>query len=225
MILPPVLLKEQAVREACHVSCPQIFNLSTLSSLLEWSHLAFMIGHCLHLILKCYILSLSDNVSLCTVFSPLVFKHAFPFSHSKAKTVTHSYPATLSSSLQLLHLEKSFIPAFLLDHHLCFSTSAAAKLLQSCLDSVRPHRQQPTRLLCPWNSPGKNTGVGCRFLLHLAPQSTPVCLCPSTSPIKLLSLRSPVTSIMLNAVNTFHSSVYLTYHLRHLPIPSALLLS
>ena len=27
-------------------------------------------------------------------------------------------------------------------------------------DSVRPHRQQPTRLPCPWESPGKNTGVG-----------------------------------------------------------------
>ena len=33
-------------------------------------------------------------------------------------------------------------------------------------DSVRPHRRQPTRLLCPWDSPGKNTGVGCRFLLQ-----------------------------------------------------------
>ena len=33
-------------------------------------------------------------------------------------------------------------------------------------DSVRPHRQQPTRLLCPWNSPGKNTGVGWHFLLQ-----------------------------------------------------------
>ena len=33
-------------------------------------------------------------------------------------------------------------------------------------DSVRPHRQQPTRLLCPWDSPGKNTGVGCHFLLQ-----------------------------------------------------------
>ena len=28
-------------------------------------------------------------------------------------------------------------------------------------DSVWPHRLQPTRLLCPWDSPGKNTGVGC----------------------------------------------------------------
>ena len=33
-------------------------------------------------------------------------------------------------------------------------------------DSVRPHRWQPTRLRHPWDSPGKNTGVGCHFLLQ-----------------------------------------------------------
>ena len=33
-------------------------------------------------------------------------------------------------------------------------------------NSVRPHRWKPTRLLCPWDSPGKNTGVGCHFLLQ-----------------------------------------------------------
>ena len=33
-------------------------------------------------------------------------------------------------------------------------------------DSVRPHRRQPTRLLRPWDSPGKNAGVGCCFLLQ-----------------------------------------------------------
>jgi len=31
---------------------------------------------------------------------------------------------------------------------------------------VRPHRWQPTRLPRPWDSPGKNTGVGCHFLLQ-----------------------------------------------------------
>ena len=31
---------------------------------------------------------------------------------------------------------------------------------------MRPHRRPPTRLLCPWVSPGKNTGVGCHFLLQ-----------------------------------------------------------
>ena len=30
-------------------------------------------------------------------------------------------------------------------------------------DSVQPHGEQLTRLLCPWDSPGKNTGVGCHF--------------------------------------------------------------
>ena len=33
-------------------------------------------------------------------------------------------------------------------------------------DSVRLHRKQPTRLLRPWDSPGKNTGVGCHFILQ-----------------------------------------------------------
>ena len=33
-------------------------------------------------------------------------------------------------------------------------------------DSVQPHRRQPTRFPCPWDSPGKNTGVGCHFILQ-----------------------------------------------------------
>ena len=33
-------------------------------------------------------------------------------------------------------------------------------------NSVQPHRRQPTRFPCPWDSPGKNTGVGCHFLLQ-----------------------------------------------------------
>ena len=33
-------------------------------------------------------------------------------------------------------------------------------------DSLWPHGLHPTRLLCPWGFPGKNTGVGCHFLLQ-----------------------------------------------------------
>ena len=33
-------------------------------------------------------------------------------------------------------------------------------------DSLRPHGMQPVRLLCPWDFPGKNTGMGCHFLLQ-----------------------------------------------------------
>ena len=48
---------------------------------------------------------------------------------------------------------------------LLLSAAAAAKSLQSC-PTPRPHRQQPTRFHCLWDSPGKNTGVGCHFLLQ-----------------------------------------------------------
>ena len=40
-----------------------------------------------------------------------------------------------------------------------FTAAAAAKSLQSC-PTLQPHRRQPTRLPRPWDSPGKNTGVG-----------------------------------------------------------------
>ena len=45
------------------------------------------------------------------------------------------------------------------------NAAAAAKLHQSC-PTLRPHGLQPTRLPRPWDSPGKNTGVGCHFLLQ-----------------------------------------------------------
>ena len=49
-------------------------------------------------------------------------------------------------------------------------------------DSVRPHRWQPTRLPHPWDSPGKNTGVGCHFLLQcmkVKSESEVLQLCPT----------------------------------------------
>ena len=51
-------------------------------------------------------------------------------------------------------------------------------------DSVRPHRRQPTRLPRPWDSPGKNTGVGCHFLLQcmkVKSESEVAQLCPTLS--------------------------------------------
>ena len=51
-------------------------------------------------------------------------------------------------------------------------------------DSVRPHRQQPTRLPRPWDFPGKNTGVGCHFLLQcikVKSESEVAQLCPTLS--------------------------------------------
>ena len=50
---------------------------------------------------------------------------------------------------------------------LCQTSCCCCRQVTSVVsDSVRPHRQQGTRLLCPWDSPGMNTGVGCHFLLQ-----------------------------------------------------------
>ena len=51
-------------------------------------------------------------------------------------------------------------------------------------DSVQPHRRQPTRLPRPWDSPGKNTGVGCHFLLQcmkVKSESEVTQTCPTLS--------------------------------------------
>ena len=61
-------------------------------------------------------------------------------------------------------------------------------------DSVRPHRQLPTRLPRPWDSPDKNTGVGCHFLLQhmqVESESEVAQLCPTSSDPMDCSLPGP----------------------------------
>ena len=62
-------------------------------------------------------------------------------------------------------------------------------------DSVRPHRRQPTRIPCPWDSPGKNTGVGCHFLLQcmkVKSESEVAHLCPTLrDPMDYIAYQAP----------------------------------
>ena len=68
---------------------------------------------------------------------------------------------------------------------ICFAGPAAACWVTSVMsDSVRPHRWQPTRLPRPWDSPDKNTGVGCHFLLQcmkVKSESEATQSCPTLS--------------------------------------------
>ena len=64
-----------------------------------------------------------------------------------------------------------------------YTAAAAAKSLQLS-DSVRPRRWQPTRLPRPWDSPGKNIGVGCHFLfqcMRVKSESEVAQSCPTLS--------------------------------------------
>ena len=74
-----------------------------------------------------------------------------------------------STKLQNCH---SNLGAYLLPPRRCLIDISHSKNPSCCQvtsvvsDSSRPHRQQHTRLPHPWDSPGKNTGVGCHFLLQ-----------------------------------------------------------
>ena len=48
----------------------------------------------------------------------------------------------------------------------CVCVCVCAYLVTSCLTFLQTHGQYAARLLCPWNSPGRNTGVGCHALLQ-----------------------------------------------------------
>ena len=63
-----------------------------------------------------------------------------------------------------------------------YAAAATAAVTSVVSDSVRPHGRQPTRLPRPWDSPGKNTGVGCHFLLQcikVKSESEVTQLCPT----------------------------------------------
>ena len=68
-----------------------------------------------------------------------------------------NWRALLIYDKKCLHLQNSWV---------LLTCAAAAKSLQLCPTLCDPIRWQPTRLPRPWDSPGKNTGVGCHFLLQ-----------------------------------------------------------
>ena len=86
-------------------------------------------------------------------------------------------------------------------------------------DSVRPHRRQPTRLPCPWDSPGKNTGVGCHFLLHcmkVKSESEVAHSCPTLSHPMDCSL--PGSSLHGFSRQEYWSNIVISYHMKHVPL-------
>ena len=91
-----------------------------------------------------------------------------------------------------------------------YSCVDAAEVASVMSDSVRPHRCQPTRLRCPWDSPGKNTGVGCHFLLQctkVKSESEVTQLCPTLSdPMDCSPPGSSAQGIFQPRVGAHHTS-------------------
>ena len=95
-------------------------------------------------------------------------------------------------------------------------------------NSVRPHRWQPTRLHRPWDSPSKNTGVGCQFLLQcmkVKSESEVAQPCPTLSdPMDCSLPGSSVHGISQARVLEWGAIAFSLGNTRHqqpLPLPGA----
>ena len=98
-------------------------------------------------------------------FSSFSFiKRLFSPSSLSAKRVVLSAYLVIDISPGNLDSSLCFFQPSVSHNVLCYCCCCRAASVVS--DSVRPLRRQPTRRPCPWDSPGKNTGVGCHFLLQ-----------------------------------------------------------
>ena len=92
------------------------------------------------------------------------------------------------------------------------------KSLSRVPDPQRPHGLQPSRLLCPWDFPGKSTGVGCHCLLHcfqLAPSNANI-----ESVFKVLFICLFATSTLkIHWINYFGVTSWLPWRRQWQPTP------
>ena len=93
--------------------------------------------------------------------------------------------------------------------------AAAAKSLQSCLTLCKPIDCSPPGLPCPWDSPGKNTGVGRHFLLQcmkVESESDVVQSCPTLShPTNCSPLGSSVHGMFQARVPEWGATAFFAY--------------
>ena len=98
------------------------------------------------------------------------------------------------SSIAGTFLACTSIESFVM-HMMCVCVCACVHSVMS--DSLQTHGLQPARLLCPWDFPGKNTGVGCHFLLYGVFPTQELNLCClqllhwQADPVPLCHLGSP----------------------------------
>ena len=88
-------------------------------------------------------------------YSPTLHVRALLF---REHSITALFTWELLNNLLQMHLNMASWICYCGSDTMCVSCSVEA-------DSLWPHGLWPARLLCPWHSPGKNTGTGCHFLL------------------------------------------------------------
>ena len=107
----------------------------------------------------------SQNIQSKNVFIESLLSESFPSLGVTVHLTSLECPPTLCWSLDLLWGQ------------LRFCCCCCCLVISVISNSVRYHRRQPSRLLCPQDSLGKNTGVGCHFLLWLRFYSGAISVC------------------------------------------------
>ena len=107
----------------------------------------------------------SDQSLICLHFSSLTLSPESLLHYCLKYTHSPPLPSLAVEKLSSMNLVPGAIKVgYCCDNaHCCCCCCCVASVVS---DSVWPHRRQPTRLPRPWDSPGKNTGVGCHFLLQ-----------------------------------------------------------
>ena len=107
---------------------------------------------------------------LCLFATPWTVAHqAFLSGDSPAKNTGVGYHALRQGIFPTQGSNPGFLHCRRILYQLSYQGSpccCCCEVASVVSDSVRPQRRQPTRLSHPWDSPGKNTGVGCHFLLQ-----------------------------------------------------------
>ena len=128
------------------LSCVAITNLLPVS--IDFPILAFhMNGIISYMVFGDWLLSCFQGSSM---LQHVLVLHSF----LRLNNVLLYRCATFCLSMPKKQTYRLFPP---LEHYVCISYSVMS-------NSLQPHGLYPTRLLCPWDSPGKNTGVGCHDL-------------------------------------------------------------
>ena len=87
----------------------------------------------------------------------------------RLKSISNTVLSKVSENLKLSKINeilKLFITVSFFKMMGCQISILRVKSCSVVSNCLRPYRLQPTRLLCPWDSPGKNAGVGCHALLQ-----------------------------------------------------------
>ena len=113
---------------------------------------------------KC--MNMYPSLYLQRLFTKIYFHNKMKLSSSVAIDNTVKWILSLQQTLECYF--KTSVKGIGLIHPYngCCCYCCCSSVASVVSDPVRPHRRQPTRFSRPWDSPGKNTGVGCHFLLQ-----------------------------------------------------------